>query len=241
MGWLILAVLIGATLAILFALGVRGGLLTASAAALLLGASGYALQGSPNTPGVPAQEGEDHDIFPLTDARHAFFGYFTPAESWLRMSEALARDGNSKDAVGILQNAVKRYPGDPQLWIGLGNALVDHARGITPPAELAYKRAEELVPGHPGAPFFYGLALARSGDRASALRMWQQILKTAPEDATWRPLVEQGVAALSQGPGPRRWEPRPVLSWSSSMRFEASALLSLGSNVSPASSLRVSR
>lgn len=204
MGWFVLALLIGSSLGVMWSLGVRGGLLTASAAALLLGASGYALQGSPNTPGVPAKGEEAHDVFPLTDARHAFFGYFTPAETWLRMSEALARDGKSEDAVGILQNAVKRYPGDPQLWIGLGNALVDHARGITPPAELAYKRAEQLVPGHPGAPFFYGLALARSGDRAAALQMWQQILATAPRNAGWRPLVEQGVAALSQGAPPSR-------------------------------------
>jgi cytochrome c-type biogenesis protein CcmH len=204
MGWVILLLLIGASLTLLWWLGVRGGLLTAGAAALVLGASGYALQGSPKTPGAPAASGEGHDIFPLTEARHAFFGNFTPAESWLRMSEALARDGKSEDAVGILQNAVKRYPGDPQLWVGLGNALVDHARGLTPPAELAYRRAAEMAPGHPGAPFFYGLALARSGDRQGALAVWQQILKTAPKDAGWRPLVEQGVAALSGQPSAAR-------------------------------------
>jgi cytochrome c-type biogenesis protein CcmH len=204
MVWVILLLLIGASLTLLWWLGVRGGLLTASAAALVLGASGYALQGSPNTAGSPAASGEGHDIFPLTEARHAFFGNFTPAESWLRISEALARDGKSEDAVGILQNAVKRYPGDPQLWVGLGNALVDHARGLTPPAELAYRRAAEMAPGHPGAPFFYGLALARSGDRQGALAVWQQILKTAPKDAGWRPLVEQGVAALSGQPSTAR-------------------------------------
>jgi len=137
-------------------------------------------------------------VFPLTDARHAFFGHFTPAESWLRISEALARDGKSEEAVGILQNAVKRYPGDPQLWIGLGNALVDHARGLTPPAELAYQRAEEVAPGHPGARFFFGLALARSGNREAAVAIWRDILQTAPKDAEWRPLVEQGVTALDQ-------------------------------------------
>jgi cytochrome c-type biogenesis protein CcmH len=200
MGWLILLLLFAVSLSLLWTLGVRGGLLTASAAALLLGASGYVLQGSPNTPGSPAQGGDAYDVFPLTDARHAFFGHFTPAESWLRMSEALARDGKSEDAVGILQNAVKRYPGDAQLWIGLGNALVDHSRGLTPPAELAYQRAAQLVPGHPAAPFFYGLALARSGDRQAAVAIWQRILKTAPKDAEWRPLVEQGVAALSKPP-----------------------------------------
>ena len=197
MGWLILLLLAAASIGLLWRLGVRGGLLTASAAALLLGASGYALQGRPDVPGASAQGGEERDIFPLTDARHAFFGHFTPAESWLRISEALARDGKSEDAVGILQNAVKRYPADPQLWIGLGNALVDHGRGLTSPAELAYRRAAVLSPGYPGPPFFYGLALARSGDRADAVAVWQQILKTAPKDAEWRPLVEQGVAALS--------------------------------------------
>jgi cytochrome c-type biogenesis protein CcmH len=200
MGWIILLALVAGSVALLWQLGVRGGLLTASAAALLLGASGYALQGSPDMRGAPAMSGEGHDVFPLTEARHAFFGSFTPAETWLRMSEALARDGRSEDAVGILQNAVKRYPGDPQLWIGLGNALVDHARGLTPPAELAYQRAAQMAPGHPGAPFFYGLALARSGDRQGAVAVWQRILKTAPKDAAWRPLVEQGVMALSGQP-----------------------------------------
>ena len=198
MGWAILLLLVGGTIALLWVLCVRGGLLTASAAALLLGAVGYAVQGSPDLPGARARAGDAHDIFPLTDARHAFFGYFTPAETWLRISEALARDGKSEDAVGILENAAKRYPGDPQLWIGLGNALVDHARGLTPPAELAYKRAEQLSPGYPAPPFFYGLALARSGDREGALALWRQILKTAPAKADWRPLVEQGVAALSK-------------------------------------------
>jgi cytochrome c-type biogenesis protein CcmH len=200
MGWLVLFLLVALSLGMIWRFKIRGGLLTASAAALLLGASGYALQGSPNTPGAPTQSHEGGEVLPLTDARHAFYGHFTPAETWLRISEALARDGKSEDAVGILQNAVTRYPADPQLWIGLGNALVDHARGLTPPAELAYKRAAELSPGYPGPPFFYGLALARSGDRASAVAIWQQILKTAPKGAEWRTLVEQGVAALSASP-----------------------------------------
>lgn len=199
-GFIILVLLIALSLGALWLLRVRGAALTASAAALLLGGAGYALQGSPGIPGEPAQNTEDRDIFPLTQARHAFFGEFTFAEPWLRMSEALARDGKSEDAVGILQNAVKRYPGDPQLWIGLGNALVDHARGMTPAAELAYKRGEEAAPGHPAAPFFYGLALARSGDRDGALKLWTDVLSKAPPNANWRPLVEQGVAALSAAP-----------------------------------------
>jgi cytochrome c-type biogenesis protein CcmH len=197
MGWIILIGLMVVSAGALWLLRVRGALLTASAAALLLGGAGYALQGSPDVPAAPAEGMEARDIFPLTQARHAFFGDFSPEESWLRMSEALERDGQSEDAVGILENAVKRYPGSSELWIGLGNALVDHARGMTPAAELAYKRAAEVAPGYPAPPFFHGLALARSGDREGALKLWQGILGKAPPKATWRPLVEQGVAALS--------------------------------------------
>ena len=203
MGWAILLLLVAVSLGALWLLRVRGGLLTSTAAALLIGASGYALQGRPDLPGAPAQGSEGRDVFPLTDARHAFFGHFSPAESWLRISEALARDGHSEDAVGILQNAARRYPGDAQLWIGLGNALVDHAHGLTPAAELAYRRAAEVAPGYPAPRFFYGLALARSGDREGALAQWREILATAPPDASWRPLVEQGVATLSRSAKPR--------------------------------------
>ena len=200
MGWLILLLLVAASLARLWRMGVHGGTLKAAAAALLLGASGYALQGRPELAGSPAQGSEARNYLPLTEARHAFFGNFTAAESWLRMSEALARDGKSADSVGILQNAVRRYPGDTQLWVGLGNALVDHSRGLTPPAELAYRRAAEVSPGYPAPRFFYGLALARSGDRQGAVRLWKEVLADAPPDASWRPLVEQGVAALSRPP-----------------------------------------
>jgi len=202
MGWLILLFVFAAALGASWLLGVRGGLLKGVAAALLLGATGYALQGRPDLPGSPAEGSEGRGVVPLTEARHAFFGNFSPEESWLRVSEALARAGNTQDAVGILQNAVGRYPSDEQLWIGLGNALVDHAHGLTPPAELAYQRAAEVAPGRPAAPFFYGLALARSGDRAVAVEIWKRILANSPPNASWRPLIEQGVAALSVPPKP---------------------------------------
>ena len=200
-GWAILLGMLVLAAGALWLMRVRGPMLQACAAALLLGAAGYALQGRPGLPGAPADTELEHQFVPLAQARHAFFGNFSADESWLTMSEALERDGNTEDAVGILQNAVRRYPRSPELWIGLGNALVDHARGITPPAELAYKRAAALAPGHPAAPFFYGLALARSGDTQGALILWRKILARAPADASWRPLVAGGIAALSSGPG----------------------------------------
>jgi cytochrome c-type biogenesis protein CcmH len=200
MGWFILLLLIAASAGALWLLKVPGGLLTAAGAALAFGATGYALQGRPGLPGAPAKAAVASDFAPLTEARHAFFGEFTGEESWLRMSEALARTGDTESAVGILQNSVGRYPNSPQLWIGLGNALVEHAHGLTPPAELAYQRAAELSPGYPAPGFFYGLALARSGQREAAVAAWRRVLADAPPKASWRPLIEAGIIALSRPP-----------------------------------------
>ena len=60
MGWIVLVILIAASAGALWLLRVRGPLLIASAAALLFGAAGYALQGSPNLPAALA-EGSEKD------------------------------------------------------------------------------------------------------------------------------------------------------------------------------------
>jgi cytochrome c-type biogenesis protein CcmH len=197
--WFILAALIALSIAAFWLLGVRGAMLKLAAAALLVGASGYALQGRPGVAGSQRAATASREVIPLTGARHAFFGDFTGSEHWLLLSESMARRGNTADAAGVLRSAVREHPGDPQLWIGLGNALVDHAGVLTPAAQFAYERAAKLAPGHPAPPFFLGLALARSGDRAGAVKLWKQLLADAPAGASWRPLVEQAIATLSQG------------------------------------------
>jgi cytochrome c-type biogenesis protein CcmH len=196
-GWLALSVLAAIGLGALRLFGLRGAMLQLAAAALLLGASGYALQGRPGLPeSLPAAASADK-VIPLTRLRNAFFGEFAQSGHWLLMSDSMARKGRTADAAGLLRSAVREHPDDPALWIGLGNALVDHSGMLTPAAEYSYRRAIELAPGHPAALFFLGLARARSGDRAGAVELWRQILSQAPADASWRPLVEDAVAALT--------------------------------------------
>ena len=194
--WVVLASLAALSLAAFWLLGLRGPMFKLMTAAMLVGASGYAVQGRPGLAGSPRTATAANQVTQLTGARHAFFGDFSGSEHWLLMSESMARRGNTVDAAGILRSAVREHPGDPQLWIGLGNALVDHAGVLTPAAEFAYQQAEQLAPGHPAPPFFLGLALARSGDREGAVRLWQQTLAAAPADASWRPMVEDAIAAL---------------------------------------------
>lgn len=199
-GWLVLAALIALGIGAFRLLWLRGPMLQLAAASLLIGASGYALQGRPGLSGSPRAAAANREVVPLTGARDAFFGEFTPSGHWLLLSDSMARRGDTADAAGILRSAVREHPRDVALWVGLGNALVDHAGVLTPAAELAYRRAAELAPEHPAAPFFYGFALARSGDRAGALALWREILAEAPADASWRPLVEDAVAALEPPP-----------------------------------------
>ena len=200
-GWFALLLLIGVTLGAFWLLRVRGAMLQLVAAVLLFGAAGYAFLGRPGLPSSSRVNEQRQAPIPLTNLRHAFFGRFTPTEHWLVISESLASRGKTQEAAGVLQSAVREHPGDPALWIGLGNALADHAGTLTPASDLAYRRAIELSPGYPAPRFFYGLALARSGDGKAAIVLWRQILAEAPADASWRPVVEDAIAALE---GPRR-------------------------------------
>jgi cytochrome c-type biogenesis protein CcmH len=213
-GWISLALLFVAALALIWALRVRGPMLQLAAAALLVGAAGYAVQGHPGLQGSPRGAAERQPPIPLTTLRRAFFGQFGPTEHWLIMSESYASRGRTADAVAVLESAVHEHPGDPTLWVGLGNALVDHAGTVTPAAELAFRRAAELAPDHPAPPFFLGLALARSGDPQDALALWRGILAKAPADVSWRPYVEDAILALTSArvpssPGARRSAPTP--------------------------------
>jgi cytochrome c-type biogenesis protein CcmH/NrfG len=201
-GWAALLLLIGFSLALLWLVRVRGAMLQLAAAALLFGAAGYAILGSPELPSSNRSAEQRRPPIPLTKLRHAFYGNFGPTEHWLIMSESLASRGRTQEAAGILQSAVREHPGDPSLWVGLGNALADHANTLTPASELAFRRAAELAPGHPAPRFFYGLALARSGDSKDAIAIWRQVVAEAPADASWRPFVEDAIAAL-EGPGTR--------------------------------------
>ena len=87
---------------------------------------------------------------------------------------------------------------DPTLWVGLGNALVDHSGVLTPPAQLAFERARDLAPTYPAPGFFLGLALARSGEGAAAIAIWRSVLAEAPAEASWRPLVEDAILAIEK-------------------------------------------
>lgn len=198
-GLLLVLVLTAAALGTMRLAGLRGGMLTLAASALMLGAAGYALGGRPGLPGSPrSAQAEGAAPIPLTGARNLFFGRFGGSQHWLIISDSLAARGKTQDAVGIIQSGIRAHPNDHMLWVGLGNALTDHARGITPAARYAFQRARELAPSAPATDYFEGLALLRSGDPAGAHAIWRSLLERAPADAGWRPLVAEGVTLIER-------------------------------------------
>lgn len=187
--------------------GVRGPLLTLSAAALAFGCAGYAMQGRPGLAGTPRSAADRPAPLDLSEARTAMLGRFTPEERWMTIADSLARRGKTEDAARLLATQVRRYPGDYALWVGLGNALVDHAGMLTPAARFAFERADALAPKYPAPKFFLGVAEARSGNPEEAARLWWEVLAEAPPGATWRPMVAQGLNAIGaspHGPAPVR-------------------------------------
>jgi cytochrome c-type biogenesis protein CcmH len=199
MGFLALGAIALATLALLWLLKLRGPLLTLAAAAIAFGCAGYAMQGRPDLKGAPRTSANRAPPVPLAGARHALMGQFDAADAWMSMSEALASRGNTEDAANLLRAQVARHPDDYRLWVGLGNALVDHSHTLTPAARFAFQRAAQLAPGYPAPGFFLGLAEARSGNPEEAVRLWREVLAGAPANASWRPLIEDGIMLMTRG------------------------------------------
>lgn len=171
----------------------------AVAAALLLGLAGYALQGRPDQPGNPVRpraatpQVEEAEIA-LRDKMGQRFG---SAGQYLMTADGAMRAGLPAAAVGFIKRGLRDHPNDPDLWLGLGNALIVHNEGqISPAATFAFQRAADLAPDHPGPPFFMGLALAQNGKFAEARAIWTQLLQRAPANAPWRADLEERLAEL---------------------------------------------
>jgi cytochrome c-type biogenesis protein CcmH len=217
MGWAMLAAVAVAAVLVLAALRYPRALWTVPATALMLGAAGYAWQGSPMLADHPVKPGARQGKVDqgLIDLRDAMFGkYGTYAWSYANLADGMIRTGNPELAVKVWQGAVRKVPGEVALWTGFGAALAEHdGNQISPAAQFAFDRAMQIAPDHPGPAFFYGLALVRANRFDEALPWWQKAVKATPAGASYRRDLELRLIALElflrqqsaqNGPPPRR-------------------------------------
>lgn len=158
-------------------------------AALLLGISGYALQGRPDEPGAPKAPVENQKAADaaLIKQRQEMGQAFGEGQSWLVLADGLARNNQYGAAAEVLRKGTQQFPNDADLWVAMGNALVGHSDGlISPAAQFAFQKAANIAPDHPGPPFFMGMALAQTGRLAEARAIWAELLQRSPADAPYR-------------------------------------------------------
>lgn len=170
------------------------------AAALLLGLAGYAWQGHPGLFGKPvsADTGQAKFDEALAEKRREIGERISSATKWLVVSDALARSGNTQDAANVLQSGLRENPRDPNLWVGLGNALLAHGNGtLSPASDYAFRQALTIAPQSVSANYFYGLALAESGQFERSRDMWLKLAARLPEDMELREELIRNVALIN--------------------------------------------
>jgi len=168
------------------------------AAAFALAFIGYGLQAHANLPGSPTPPRAEAYRGDTSFARErgALLEDLGDVGAWLNFADALQRAGLAEKSVDALKMATKTFPQSPDLWVGLGNALVVHGDGlVSPAARLAFARASAIAPDHPGPPYFLGMAYLQSGKPDEALATWQALRDRSPEGAPWLPDLDRKIAA----------------------------------------------
>ena len=168
-------------------------------AALLFGLAGYALQGSPGYSSAPAAPpaADVANGAAMVEARRQFYDDGLAPGRTVTLADAFARRGQYQEAVGFYRNGLTDAPDDPELWVALGNALVEHTGGAMTPAALeAFERGAGAARDDPAPPYFQGIAALRTGDFIRAREFWAAARDKAPAGSGVRSDIEARLARL---------------------------------------------
>jgi tetratricopeptide (TPR) repeat protein len=108
----------------------------------------------------------------------------------LELARGLAGLGRVEEASKEYATLLERSPRDAGLWLEFGR-LAREQRRDPRGAELAFRKAVELLPDSAEAHGSLGLALFDLGDHEGASAELQAALSLAPSDAPWRAEVER--------------------------------------------------
>lgn len=214
MGWLLFLALAVAAALLLWLFRFPRRLWAVPATAVMLGAAGYAWQGSPGLAGHSVEAGkQEGQIDPeIVALRESLFGRFNFDAAYFMAADAMTRSGSPQSAARVMTGAVRKAPQDAGLWTWAGVVLAQNdGNQISPAARFAFERALALAPRHPGPPFFYGLAQIREGKLAEARGSWAKAVELTPADASYRGqlvarlfLLDRFLEAQQGGPAPQR-------------------------------------
>lgn len=204
-GWVVAAALVIITAIGMIGLGrLPRGAWEMVGTALVLGLAGYAWQGNPGLAGSPRSAVSVAPKFDeeLAKRRRGMAERLGPASQWLIISDAMGRQGKTRESANVIVSGLREHPRDANLWLALGNALVAHGGGIvSPSADYAFRRAEQIEPQALAGPYFHGLALARSGQFEEARKVWGPLAARLPRDSALEKEVVVGLYLMGRALG----------------------------------------
>lgn len=116
---------------------------------------------------------------------------------WEVLAPVLLKLGRTDDAVRAYRNSLA-YSGDTAgRHADLGEAITAAAGGVvTADAKAAFEQALARDAGEVKARYFMAVAAQQDGRPEQAAAIWRDMLKSAPANAPWRPLVVNALAQL---------------------------------------------
>lgn len=157
----------------------------------------YDRAGSPETSDLPlASRDLEREAVPDLDLMMARIEQRLAAEpddgaGWAVAAPVYLRLGEGEKAATAFRNAIRLNGESAQALAGLGEALVQSAEGeVTPEAEAVFRQSLAFDPTWPPARFFLALNLSQENRPREAALAWDDLLRTGPPDAPWRPIAE---------------------------------------------------
>ena len=157
----------------------------------------YLVVGSPALPGLPfaervaqgKQERSITDLIGLVEAR--LREHPDDGRGWEVLGPVYMKQQRFDDAARAYANSLRINGESPERLAGFAEALVLANNGIVvADARKAYQRLLTLAPDQPESRFWLALAKEQDGDLAGGIADLEVMLKSAPDDAPWRSLVE---------------------------------------------------
>lgn len=120
----------------------------------------------------------------------------TDGRGWEVLAPVLARIGRYDEAARAWRNAITYNGESASRRADLGEAMAAASGGVvTADAKTEFDRALALDPNEVKARYFLGVAAQQDGRKDDAVKIWRDMLASAPQDAPWRPLVQAAVAS----------------------------------------------
>jgi cytochrome c-type biogenesis protein CcmH len=114
---------------------------------------------------------------------------------WEVLAPVLLKLGRVEDAVRAFRNSVTHNGETAARRADLGEAIAAVAGGVvTAEAKAEFERALALDAEEVKARYFTAIAAQQDGHPEQAVAIWREMLKNAPADAPWRPLIVRALA-----------------------------------------------